>query len=523
MALTSLFWNARSLLRKTQEFQEYLRDVLPSIVGVCETWLPSHIALTLPGYNIYRRDRQGRGGGVLLALRGTLIHSELPFPQRQGGHLEVVAARVGIQMGWLTVAVCYDPSGTASSQEYEHYLAALPSPVLIMGDFNAHHQYWDPDLPLHQKNAAGVRLFQILMDSPHLSLLSPPGMPTRFHPHTGNTSVLDLYIGNPALHNSTFSVGPYMGSDHVPLLGTFPQAPPRPHPGCLPRWKLTSDTWPRYEEALHPPANLDHDLEEAAASFSKTLKAAGKAAFHFVTHRTPRKPGKPWWNDECAQAVLARRQAWNKWRKTPTLQAGMHYRKLDAICAKTIMQAKRNAFGIHCSSLSFASSPKRTWDFLHAMEGRKARPPLPLTNKSRDALDDPQKAGLLADHFHLKIGLRPPQRPPAHHRDALANACTSPDIPELSQPFTLQELEAAMKTLKPGKTAGHDHSPTSSFCTSHRLYKNTSYKYTILVGEPATSLPAGNSQLFFPYQSLKRTPHHQHHIGLYHSFLVWGS
>ena len=106
MALTLLLWNARSLPRKTAELQSYLRDALPSVVGLCETWLLPHLTLKLPGYTIYRKDRhQGRGGGVLLALRDELLHSPLSLPQWPAGHLEVVAARVSLQQGWITVAV----------------------------------------------------------------------------------------------------------------------------------------------------------------------------------------------------------------------------------------------------------------------------------------------------------------------------------------------------------------------------------------------------------------------------------
>ena len=68
---------------------------------------------------------------------------------------------------------------------------------------------------------------------------------------------------------------------------------------------------------------------------------------------------KPWWNEDCAQAVQARRRTWNRWLRTPPTQAVKEYSRLDAICAKTILQAKRRAWGSHCSSLSFSSS---LWD-----------------------------------------------------------------------------------------------------------------------------------------------------------------
>ena len=177
-----MLWNARFLPRKTQEFQIYLSDTLSSVVGVYETWLLSHLSLNLPGYTIFREDRhQRRGGGMLLALRDTLVHSQLHLPQSQDGHLEAVAARVSLKRGRLTVAVCYNPDGAASYQDYKHYFSHLPLPVLIMGDFNVHHQHWDPTLPPNHRNTSDNTLPQVLIDSLHLSLLSPPGLVTRFH------------------------------------------------------------------------------------------------------------------------------------------------------------------------------------------------------------------------------------------------------------------------------------------------------------------------------------------------------
>ena len=239
MALTFLLWNARSLLRKSQELQTYLEKELPAVVGLSETWLPPHLSLTFTGYFIIRTDRQqGRGGGVLLALKEELTFTELRLPRWPGGCLEAAAARVALQRGWVTVAVCYNPGGAASSQELDHFFSSLPPPILAMGDYNAHHRSWDPNLPPHHRHAPGNTLFQCIQDSPHLCLLSPPGLATRVDPYTGAASTLDLFIGDPGFSTITFSTGPYMGIDHLPILATLPQTPPRPQPGCLPRWRI---------------------------------------------------------------------------------------------------------------------------------------------------------------------------------------------------------------------------------------------------------------------------------------------
>lgn len=196
MALSFFFWNARSLIRKTQELHTFLRDSLPSVVGVCETWLPSHLSLHFQGYSMYRQDRQQRrGGGVLLAVREELVHSQLPIPPRSDNHLEVVAVRVGLWEGWITVAVCYNPGGAAPKQEFDQLFSSLPSPALIMGDFNALHPYWDHKLKPQQKTTAGSALFRALEDSPPYVSAQPTRFGHTVSPQHWNLLCPGLFLG----------------------------------------------------------------------------------------------------------------------------------------------------------------------------------------------------------------------------------------------------------------------------------------------------------------------------------------
>ncbi|MPC53346.1 hypothetical protein E2C01_047235 [Portunus trituberculatus] len=210
---------------------------------------------------------------------------------------------------------------------------------------------------------------------------------------------LDLF-GNPLFSVATYTTAPYMGSDHLPLLASFSQVILTPHPGCLPKWHINSSGWSAYHTALASLPDLSAlPLEEAAGTLARTLEAAGKTAFRLTTHRSTHRPGKPWWTDERAQAVRDCHRAWNKWCRIPTLQAGTNYHPLDAICARVILQAKRKVWNSHCSSLSFSSSIRRTWDFIHAMEGAKTCSPIPIQDSSGQPLSDPQKAEILADHY----------------------------------------------------------------------------------------------------------------------------
>ena len=158
--MSFFLWNARSLLKKSQELQTHLRSTLPSIVGLIETWLIPNISLNIPGYAILRKEcPQGREGGVLLTIRYTIPYMQLHLPTWQGGQLEVIAAILNSNRGRLTVATFYNPTGTVSYQEFSHYFSTLPPPVIAIGDFNAHHQCWESGLLLHHTNTSGRALF----------------------------------------------------------------------------------------------------------------------------------------------------------------------------------------------------------------------------------------------------------------------------------------------------------------------------------------------------------------------------
>ena len=67
--------NVRSLLPKIQEVHSLLEENEFDILAVTETWLGPTITdedVEIDGYKIYRRDRDGRGGGVCWYVRSVM-------------------------------------------------------------------------------------------------------------------------------------------------------------------------------------------------------------------------------------------------------------------------------------------------------------------------------------------------------------------------------------------------------------------------------------------------------------------
>ena len=89
---------------------------------------------------MFRRDRDGRGGGVLLAVKNHIPCSELSTPE----DLELVTVKVGL----VHQCVLYRPPNASHEYDvslinYINCLAMSPGHIVILGDLNVPDIDWD--------------------------------------------------------------------------------------------------------------------------------------------------------------------------------------------------------------------------------------------------------------------------------------------------------------------------------------------------------------------------------------------
>ena len=73
--LRILYTNSRSLTHNLDSLRAYTASINPDIIALCKTWLDKSITdleIFLPCYYIVRRDRNRRGGSVMLYVRDTI-------------------------------------------------------------------------------------------------------------------------------------------------------------------------------------------------------------------------------------------------------------------------------------------------------------------------------------------------------------------------------------------------------------------------------------------------------------------
>ena len=98
-----------ALKKQINAFQSFIYSNNFDIVAITETWLSDHIytnEIIHSGYTVIRKDRDGRGGGVLLALKDCFKFTQLPSPNE----LEIISAEVGSS---FTICLIYRPPNSS--------------------------------------------------------------------------------------------------------------------------------------------------------------------------------------------------------------------------------------------------------------------------------------------------------------------------------------------------------------------------------------------------------------------------
>ena len=130
---------SRSLVKKLSDFQSLVYSSSFSTICVTETWLSDYISnyeIVPCNYTLYRKDRNSRGGGVLIAIDNSIPSCCMHSP----ADLELVCVQVGMSHPFYLCTVYIPPSASLSYFEsvlsfFSDILSANTSCILC-GDFN---------------------------------------------------------------------------------------------------------------------------------------------------------------------------------------------------------------------------------------------------------------------------------------------------------------------------------------------------------------------------------------------------
>ena len=363
----------------------------PKIVCLQETKLGDRDFNPGLNYSFYKSatpvSLHAKGGTAIIVSKATqhsVVNIHTP--------LQAVAVRILLDK-YITICSLYLPDNFSLS-ELQNLITQLPSPFLLLGDFNAHNPMWGGEI-LDSKG----KIVEDLIDSNPISVLND-GTFTYHNIYTNSKSAIDLSICSSSIFlDFTWWVDDHLnGSDHFPV---HLKANNNSSSSATPKWKLEEADWVGYAR--------DIKLERKFESFANHIEAyeylvdemlnSGNAHIP-KTKATPRRPTVPWWNKTCSKLRRTTRKFYRQYRNSSSPETRSLYQRAVATQRNYYKKAKRESWICYINGISSQTTTREVWKKIRKLRGKYVPSPLPsLKVGNKIVTDSEEVANKLGEHF----------------------------------------------------------------------------------------------------------------------------
>lgn len=246
--LKCIQFNARGLNKDFKnEFKTYLNQTQPDVVLLSETWWTDNYVPTFSNYKNCFLNREIGKGGVSFLVKKDLQMARIPVKQFLKSRTVDVSVTISTKTK-IHIYSIYCPDGNESILNLLYYLPGRTNHCIIGGDFNGHSPRW---FNSHLSNKIGREISNFLTNSDNFTLLTPKNLPTRIYSVTMKKSTLDLTIMSTQLALcSSIKLGPYLGSDHLPIVFRLLTKEKIIKQKIQLKWKFKEKEWPKWNESI---------------------------------------------------------------------------------------------------------------------------------------------------------------------------------------------------------------------------------------------------------------------------------
>jgi len=430
------------------------------IIGLSETWLSPNVEnehIALANYDVHRKDRNGRGGGVCVYISSTLPNKrrrDLEEPT-----LEMIWTEISVQPKPVLIGVAYRPPGMnrQAATDYIHriqdtltrVLTTNADSVYLMGDFNDRCTKWEDRHPESE-------LKEDLLDTTTaLGLQQLINEPTYITETSAN--ILDLIFTNNAGQVTNAGTLPPIGtSKHTVIYCETTRIVPK-----MKQYK--KEVW-KYDQADKEGLNiaisdfpfediLPEDVDEAVEIWTHLVLQIAKEYIPCITV-TVRPADKPWMTGDIRNLMKTRNRLYKRHQRTRDPNHMAAYNRVKAEVNMKIVQGKETYKNRLIQQLeTVQKDPKNFWKVAKRIYGNNTRNGVPTIvdiNKQHSTPKD--KANVLAEYF-ASLSQKP----------AVPDNYVLPDPPLIEdwdkmQNFmvTQEEVFTELRKLKVGKSVGPD-------------------------------------------------------------------
>jgi len=440
-----LQWNCRSVISKKSEIIHLINIHDPSIIALAETWLRPGYTFKIKGYTCIRDDRSDGYGGVALLVKQNLYNIKR-INITPSSNFSIVAILV-FDVCFVSIYIPYPSSQTYL--ELSNILNSLPKPICILGDFNTQHRSWGSSI----SSVNSDELLDII-DNHNLCVLNT-GSSTRITGPNENLSAIDLSIVSASLAStlSWKTLSSSHGSDHYPILITFPGNKPKQTP-TKPffKYRIIQNKWPDYK--LHIENNINtlpesshHEISKCSSSLTHLILKAVNSTF--PSKKTPKGklPSPPWWDSQCTEAIKLRKKAERDYKNNMSED---NFNKLLSAMSNTKKLFKEKKFMSwrqYCTSISPRTPTAQIWNKIKCFRLG--------TSESTGCRIPPS----LCNEFLNNLA---PSFVPEHLSSPCLPSDNTSDYSFLNSPFSLDELKGVLSGVQ-DTAPGEDGIPYSFF------------------------------------------------------------
>ena len=322
-------------------------------------------------------------------------------------------------------------------------------PFHIMGDFNLHHPFWNPQTYNKRMEPEAEHLLDELTMR-NFRLVSPKGIPT-FRNHNSTTTIDLYFVNNKADPENQLSCSVNdnldSSSDHLPLHLILPTSISTSVDNNLQRRNLRKTDWAKCKKLLkrllspeYIPIDSPEALDESAASFTIKIQTAIKEStppLCIVFHT------KRWWNED----LTNRRENLKRLRReadaSNSIVEKLSFRIARGAYKRAIRQAKAKCWNEFLNNIppqklhlaaKYAKGIQQSSTFL---------PPLQRSDGSFTTTKDEQAQTIFDKIFNANNPL------PTNYNRYISSQVEF-------HPVTIPEVTNVVKRLKNKKAAGPD-------------------------------------------------------------------
>jgi len=199
----------------------------------------------------------------------------------------------------------------------------LPNDCLLMGDFNAHHPWWQGPLPPTARISCGSQTIANWLEDNNFHLQNEPAIPTHHPRNGGHPSTIDLCLtpGSTTQSILSLAVDHDTTSDHSAV--TVILSLPTPIAPTVPRRCWRRADWGKFDSIIQS-ANMDlsqlQAMDDTLQAITNITQLLHQAVDEAVPLRVPRKAAAPWWNHSLTLAKKIVKRADRQARLQPTAE-----------------------------------------------------------------------------------------------------------------------------------------------------------------------------------------------------------